>query len=239
MTSMLSFPTKQRLIIAASTIGKTHVSRNMPNQDAYLVEEFENGFCLAVADGVGSDTNSEFASKAAVEAVRDVFINYTPEMLNNLHKLLCDSFNVKMQDAPVASSGTTCIFCVYLYEQGLFLGQVGDGICSGFVDGEPFVLAEKESDFSNLVHPLVVDCQPNLWKIIHFQGVASIELMLATDGVADDILPGKAPNFSRYLISLVAEFSEAERQNYLTDILQNWETPNSNDDKTIILCKIN
>ena len=59
--------------------------------------------------------------------------------------------------------------------------------------------------------------------------------MLATDGVSEDILPNKESDFANYLIECVNAWRAEERQMKLINLLENWETPKSLDDKTIVL----
>ena len=223
---------------AASLIGKSHKSKDLPNQDACFVKNTSNGIVIAVADGVGSDKDSEYASQAAVHAVYDIFMQYHPEQVDILGCLICKRFDELMSDAPSRVAGTTCIFCVLLNGTDMFLGQAGDGVCCGFIDNEPFILKNKNSDFANIVCPMFVGCSREAWSIMHFQGVSSTELMLATDGIADDILPGMEAAFARHLVSELERLPQQDRGAAVMEMLEHWETPNSFDDKTIALCRL-
>lgn len=59
--------------------------------------------------------------------------------------------------------------------------------------------------------------------------------MLATDGVSDDILPNKESDFATYLIDCVNAWRAEDRQIKLLNLHENWETPRSLDDKTVVL----
>ncbi len=236
MTSADSCRFDVRLLEAGSVIGRNHVMTGFPNQDAVAIKRLLNGNILAVADGVGSDKHSEYASQSAVEAVIEVFSQiFAGELgMDDLAESLCFTFVKILRDKYSGNPSTTCVFCAHLYDAGVYIGQIGDGICCGYQNGEPFVLINKNAEFTNIVEPLNTNCSPSEWKIFHIESTESLELMLATDGIADDILPGKEVAFAHYLIDSLERTGE-KRQEKLEDLLLNWETPKSFDDKTIAL----
>ncbi len=57
-------------LLAASQRGRAHVSRNQPNQDAWLAaSRLDGGLVLAAADGAGSARHSQIGSRIAVATV--------------------------------------------------------------------------------------------------------------------------------------------------------------------------
>ena len=226
-----------RLLEAGSVIGRNHVLAGLPNQDAVCVKRFEYGNILVVADGVGSDSHSELASQAAVEAVIDVFSMMATEGIEeeDIAEYLCNLFTKHLQEKYDKYASTTCVFCAHLFEIGVFLGQIGDGICCGYQNGDSFVLSEKNADFANIVEALSPNCSPALWKLYRMNSTKTLELMIATDGIADDILPGKEAAFAHHLISIFESSAIDGRNSNLLDMLRNWETPQSFDDKSIVL----
>ncbi len=226
-----------KLFEAESVIGQSHIASGLPNQDAVKLTTFGGGCIFVIADGVGSDVHAEFASQAAVEAVTTTFLQFDDDMLTeeNIREVLCATFRKNLAEKCAEKPATTCLFCAHLRQKGIFLGQIGDGLCCGYRDGEPFVLSEKESAFTNVVVPLTWDCPPERWKILKLKETAEMALMLATDGIADDILPGKEADFARYLMGLIEREAPADRKAALKNILLHWETPKSFDDKTVAL----
>ena len=226
-----------KVLEACSVIGRNHVANGLPNQDAAGIRQFKKGNILVIADGVGSDKHSEFASQSAVEAVIDVFTRLSENELDvdDIADALCYSFTRLLSEKCDQSASTTCIFCAHLYEMGVFLGQIGDGICCGFQNGAPFILMEKNADFSNIVEPLTPHCPSERWKIFHTDSTEALEIMLATDGVADDILPGKETAFVSHLIDVIESLSVDKRHEMMEEILSKWETPHSFDDKTVLI----
>lgn len=226
-----------KVLEGCSVIGRNHVAIGLPNQDAVGIWQFEKGNILAVADGVGSDHHSEMASQSAVEAVIEVFTKVSEHELevDDIADALCFTFKRLLSEKFDRNASTTCIFCAHLYDMGVFLGQIGDGICCGFQNGAPFIFKEKNADFTNIVEPLTPDCPSDRWKIFHMDSPEVLELMLATDGIADDILPGKETAFAHHLIEVIEKSTANERHEVLEEILTKWETPRSYDDKTVLI----
>ncbi len=237
MTLMDSCRFDVKLLEAESTIGKSHIAAGLPNQDAVKITKHENGNILVIADGVGSEMHSELASQAATEAVTEVLCSLDAGVLaeEDIAEMLCGTFRKHLAAKCTQRTATTCIFCAHLFRKGIFLGQIGDGICCGYQNGSPFVLAEKDADFVNVVVPLTSDCSSERWKILKLGATEELELMLATDGIADDILPGKEADFAHHLINVVEAEPVPDRKTALKNILDHWETPISFDDKTIAL----
>ena len=233
MTSKDCFHTDPLLLVACSCIGKNHIASGLPNQDAYWTSHYPYGDIIVVADGVGSEKHSEYASQAVVKAVDSVFSQIAQETLavEDLVDSLCFQFRQYLNELYDGTPSTTCVFCVNLFSKGLFIGQIGDGICCGYINGEQFVFQHKDASFANIVNPLTPGCPPDRWSLMHFSNIQEVEVLLATDGVADDILPGRESEFAHYMVDLVEKAEK--RLDALNDILQNWETPQSNDDKTI------
>lgn len=231
-------PSDRALLVGESLIGAAHAGQRQRNQDAIKVQTYSYGSVAAVADGVGSHRYAEYGSQAVVQAVHEVFAQYARRDMDRTQivRAIAGRYVELVQAQYRAWAGTTCIFFAHLYEEGLFLGQVGDGICCGYLNGAPFCLGEKEEAFSNLVAPLsAAGGPPPLWRtrFVPKGELRSVELMLATDGVSDDLLPGQEAAFARYLIGRVTDCGAGARQETLRQILEQWETPLSQDDKTI------
>ena len=226
---------KTELLTGSTLIGKNHIKWNIPNQDALLFTQYDYGNILVVADGVGSEEHSELASHASTLAVDDTFRDVASGVLlpDDVVDALCNNFESRLRETTDEPLSSTVLFCVHLRDQGLFVGQIGDGVCAGYINGERFLLAAKESPFTNVVVPLTPGCPPERWLIMRFPDVSDVQLLLATDGIADDILPGKESDFAVFLISMIEKTDPEQKEGKLSEILSNWETPHSNDDKTI------
>lgn len=227
------------LLVGASTIGGSHLWEGRPNQDAVRVRRYGYGCVAAVADGVGSQRFSQYGSQAAVQAVHEVFCAYVRGDVRREHitRTITRWYAQRVKEKYRAQADTTCLFAAHIYGQGLFLGQIGDGICCGFLNGTPFLLREKEEEFGNLVVPLSPGRPTAVWRtrFIPGQQLRSLELLLATDGVSGDLLPGKEAAFTRYLMDRTIGQGQRAGEENLIRLLENWESPLSLDDKTIAL----
>ena len=236
---IMTFPSNTGVITGASVAGSVHVRQNMPNQDAFKCRNYGYGYVMAVADGVGSDRYSHFGSKAVVQAVHEAFCAYArgdlrrTQITKSIYRQYISILKKRYQSA----ASTTCLFAAYIFNQGLYLGLIGDGIICGYISSQPFIMQNTSDSFSNIVKPLSPQKPHPNWitKFIPENRLTSIQLMLATDGVSEDILPNKETDFVGYLIDCINARREEDRQMKLLNLLENWETPKSLDDKTIVL----
>ena len=227
------------LLLGASTAGALHLREGRPNQDAVRVRRYGYGCVAAVADGVGSQRFSQFGSRAAVQAVHEVFCAYVRGDVGRgrITRTIADRYARLVKEKYRTQADTTCLFAAHIYDQGLFLGQIGDGICCGYLNGSPFLLGEKTEEFENLVTPLSPNRLSAVWKT-HFvpaRKFHSLELLLATDGVSGDLLPGRESEFVRYLMDRAGARGRRGGEEILLRLLENWESPQSLDDKTVAL----
>lgn len=235
----MTSPSEIDMITGASLIGPAHIRQHLPNQDAFKYRSYGYGCIMAVADGVGSDRYSHFGSKAVVQAVHESFCAYVrgdisrTQIINSIYGQYVSGLKKIYHSA----ASTTCIFTAHIFNQGLYLGLVGDGIICGRINNQPFVMKKESNSFANIVKPLSPLRPAPTWttKFIPEDRLNSIRLMLATDGVSGDILPNKETEFASYLIDCVNARKPEKRQEYLIHLLENWETPRSLDDKTIVL----
>ena len=224
------------LVAGATRIGLRHIREQIPNQDAILCKRYEHGVIVAVADGVGSDEYSHVGSKAAVFAVHSAFEKLQMGLIDStkIAESIMESYVTAIDKAYQAQAATTCIYMAFIYERGLYLGQVGDGICCGAINNENFVLQTKDDEFTNVVKPLsAVNCRSEWTEaFVPADKLNSINVMISTDGVSEDILPSKECDFTKFIIDKLHPISSEKRDKYLQSLLKNWSTPQSIDDKT-------
>ncbi|MDO7895155.1 protein phosphatase 2C domain-containing protein, partial [Pseudomonas aeruginosa] len=61
-----------RLLASGASVRPAHQQDDSPNQDALAVSGIRGGWCVAVADGLGSRPLSHFGSRKAVQLSRHV-----------------------------------------------------------------------------------------------------------------------------------------------------------------------
>lgn len=229
------------LLSGATCIGLAHKNMRKPNQDYVLVKKSKWLSLICVADGVGSHEYSHKGSKQICKSVYKAFKalkrgNISAEELIEHVNLF---FVNKLKNKYGNRTATTCIFAAIMGNT-LYVGQAGDGICGIIFDGKLKTLGYRNTDFVNEVYPIKPDSDNSgKWnfRIIDTEKYHSLDIFLGTDGVSDDILPEKFGDFIKYIFSEVEPLRRRKRDGYIKNMLLNWSTPNSNDDKTVAILR--
>ncbi|GAE27523.1 hypothetical protein JCM9140_3675 [Halalkalibacter wakoensis JCM 9140] len=224
----------------ASIIGQSHLEAALKNQDAYTILESSFGTVMVVADGVGSKPHSDVGSKAICQSVvQAVKIWHSKENapIQLLIRLIHTLWELNISPLEKKDCSTTCLFAVYLKTGKLYLGQLGDGII-GFIHEDNFsVLKIKEEEFGNLTQS--VDSVTSLtdWTIKEIDLTTSnFSLLLATDGISEDLIEDKRKEFVEYLVQLIKEKPALKLKNRrIKKLIKGWITNYSLDDKTMII----
>lgn len=228
--------TKDCIVYGASIIGKSHILNHTSNQDFFRIKRTKYGIAMTVCDGVGSERYSQFGSKAASKAVIKTFKLY------HHGKISKDSIGEKIEfyykkylwPKHRSAAGTTCLFALVYADNEIIIGQAGDGVILIKADNKFAVFQNKSDDFMNEVSALTCKYPYKHWKIknlkFDFHQNRQLKILLSTDGISEDIIPGKREVFLEYFISLTKSNSESS----LPNELKNWNVPGSIDDKTVI-----
>lgn len=184
---------------------------------------------VAVADGVGSAPLGSLGSHTAVGlALRDVreaaLAGAPPGALGDV--LARRYREVTGADREVA---TTCLFAVASRDH-VYVGQVGDGIAGVLLADGWHALPSDRGEWSNQTDALPrasVRCRA--WH----RGEV-LAAFLATDGVSDDLVPGREAELVRALLAIAADGACA-LQERLNAWLSAWPTRGSVDDRSVAL----
>ena len=178
--------------------GKDHEDRNLPCQDYCTVMHFDEKNILGiVADGVGSESHSDFGASIAVHALKKVLKEkFNPDMqdeeiLKLLNMAFCEA-NETVKKCALESGYDpgqcdTTLSAAILRNNDLFYGHVGDsGIIALQSDGTICAVTKKQQDSEGRVYPLCFVEEKGVFE--KFDGtVASV--ILATDGIFDTLTP--------------------------------------------------
>ena len=223
----------------ASVRGQSHYASRTPNQDAVRVYRSEYGTTLVVADGLGSHRYSQIGSSAIVKSVTDAFFLFESGKIpvNEITATAFSLFRKRVPESKNTQASTTCIFAHISNTNGLFVGQVGDGACYIRINDSFTTLKGKECEFANLVVPLNASQETAKWHTRHFKTNVDtrISIMLATDGVSNDIIPEKEESCLEYYCSKLMNMTRIKRNMYVRKVLKQWDVPGSVDDKTMIV----
>lgn len=240
MMTMMTYSKKKKEYLASACVrGKIHVKEKLPNQDSILTASNKYGVIMSVADGLGSHRFSKKGSKAAVRAVKKSFMMFEKGKISfkEITATIFKLFKENVKESQRAEASTTCVFAVLSYKHGLFVGQIGDGMCYIRINGEEVLLKKKDDEFTNIVTPLNPSKNEARWKTKHFNinEEDSIEILLATDGISEDIVPGKEGECIEYYLGEIKKYARIFFNFILRRFILNWDVPGSGDDKSIII----
>lgn len=222
-----------------SAIGQTHLNIGLPNQDSfgiYRSKKRKKELVLVISDGIGSHKHSDIGSMAIVKAVtKNAHLLYDRSNKNNFIKKTMKSFFKIISPYKPEECGTTCIFSA-IFKDRICFGQIGDGICCYKINEEFHILNEKSSDFLNETMSVTVKNSINRWDIKFYNHPNPLQIMMATDGIADDLVPDMRETFLQRLNDATQCKSRKKIEVLIKQLFDNWERPMSYDDKTLLLC---
>ncbi len=226
-------------VMGASVRGPGHQRDGCPNQDAWI-KQIARGYALAVVcDGLGSRPHSAFGARAACRAVADAVKLWeqsknapTDLLLRLIHTL----WNIRVHTLGRDDCATTCLFAVAKIGGPLVLAQLGDGLVMLINESGSTTLEPPESRFGNMTTGLGIASDLREWQV-HVDPCVTDKtvVLLATDGVADDLMPEKRDEFLRYLVESYGSLPPVTRSKSLAKALRAWPTPNHSDDKSVAL----
>jgi len=132
---------------------------------------------------------------------------------------------------------TTCLLA-YASENGrLSVVGLGDGIALiRKPDGQLIKVIDRSADFSNQTKSLGQPHKLDDWKTCNIDCFEpGMAVLLATDGIADDLEPGKLSELIPWITQEYGTLPPSKRFISLHKTLHNWPTPFHKDDKTLAL----
>lgn len=227
----------------ASSRGPGHKLNDIPNQDAWVFKNLSWGFVGVVADGLGSHVHSQIGSKAVCRAVINAFNLWrkyptSPEEL--LLQLIQSIWLLEIGRIDPNLCGTTCLFVCGIADQDrLVVGQLGDGIVYVQFNGELRVITNKTDDYTNITSS-IHNSKISDWICESFEMEnQTIRLMLATDGIAEDLIQSRISDFVDYVDSgAMQKKTQVEKNKFIKRMQVEWPTPMHSDDKTLLMIKV-
>ena len=224
-------------VVASSVRGPGHRRAGLPCQDAWLAVPDPRASFAVVCDGMGSRPLSREGARAATLAARGAWRAWCRSpvgSIEDLVRLLEVGWRLRLGTLPPEDCATTCL----LYAEDLHgraaLAQLGDGL-----------VARKLADGTVPVHPSVTEsfglthalgCPHTLadWSMTFVPPLEGGEaLLLATDGVSEDLKPSRLADLLGWVIDDIAPLPRAGRQ--LASELRSWPVPHHQDDKTLLV----
>lgn len=226
------------LSFGASVRGPLHRREGRPNEDSWLHAQDSFGALAVVCDGMGSKPNAREGSRAACAAVREAVsrwskadgapLAYLPHLVEVLWRL-------RLHPTDPASAATTCLLALATPKGSWIVGGVGDGIAMARTGSDlRVIIGDRGEGFANQTNGLGASKGPRAWNLVELPATELDRLVvLATDGVADDLLLERLDGFCDWLVDAFVPLTPRERWRRLSAELRRWPTPGHLDDKTV------
>lgn len=217
-------------------VGPGHIMERRLNQDAWISFRTKDGIGIAVSDGLGSKSLSNFGSRAACRAVRLAAKNTENErrVLSTEH--VASQIKSFWLDAlgPIDpnEAGATCLFA-YTNSGDFVVGALGDG-CIAVISRDNSIKVlevDKSRDFLNSTNALSPKTQVTNWRLAKYPARDVEAVIIMSDGIADDLVD--VPGFAREVCLKVQCLPDFVVTRHLRTMLGSWNVPKHSDDKSI------
>jgi serine/threonine protein phosphatase PrpC len=233
-------------INAVSITGTRNKKENNQNQDAFVCKATEEVAYVAVADGLGSCKYSEKGSKLAIKCLEEWIKNDlhkypTPseEMVAVLNNKLIDRWRLKITEGHYKDYDTTLLYAILLQDY-LIVGGIGDGMILCHFDNQIKEFSWDKNEFSNRTLSLSANHAKDFVRgeLVRLTDTSyPLTLIMATDGVAEDLDPNSKVSLPNYLYKKLRETDVISIQDEIEQWVANWKTENHTDDRTF--CMVN
>ena len=222
----------------ASVRGPLHRQEGRPNEDAWLRADGPFGTLAVVCDGMGSKPNARAGSRAACAAVKEAVSRWSRAEgapLSYLSHLIEVFWRLRLHPTEPTSAATTCLLALVTARGTWVVGGVGDGLALARTGSDlRVIIGDRGKNFANETTGLGASRGPRAWTLAEFPPAEGERIaVLATDGVADDLLPERLDGFCDWLIGNFEHLTPRERWRALATELRDWPTPGHLDDKTL------
>ena len=219
-------------VFGASVAGPRHRHLGEPNQDAWAPLRGQSFRGVAVADGLGSAPLGRLGARTACRAIALSLRTWagTGAPPSTIGPLIESTWRVLLGHTPPRTARTTCLFGAVLADGEALTGQLGDGLATVVTGERCSQRGPGREGFGNETQALGTGAE---WHIQRVPFSATSILLLATDGVADDLAPGSIQGFAQHLVQTYGPLPPRARWRQLATDLSNWPVPHHLDDKTV------
>ena len=220
----------------ASVRGPAHLRSGTLNQDAWRGGRLHSGAAIAVCDGLGSRPHARRGAREACRAVLSAVRQWSAvhaAPIEVLLRLIHATWSLRVHPYAEADCATTCLFAVAGSDGRLHVAQLGDGL-SLVMDSKGLRTTTRAADdFVNETTGLGIARQLSEWDTFECDQSAETAVLLATDGIADDLDGTRLGEFVHFVRATYCPLAPAERWQRVAKDLRNWPTPYHRDDKTL------
>jgi serine/threonine protein phosphatase PrpC len=223
-----------------SVTGPGNIKRASPCQDAWGRKSWRIpagvANAIAIADGMGSKSESRTGAQAAKNCALKAAKRWTehPSVGTDwLIRWLEAEWRYSLGTHDPKDCCTTCWFIVSAPGLGILVMGLGDGLAllAGYSGALECLFGRDPENFSNETVALGTPHKAGDWKVRLFPDDGRYQTaILATDGVADDLLDDKLNSFVGWIRS-TGELNNPGQ--CLRRELQRWPVKGHSDDKTV------
>ena len=230
--------TDELIRFGASVRGPYHVKMKIKNQDAWCGYKNQTVAVIAVCDGLGSRPYSEYGAQAACCAALDairIWAKFPNAVIDFIPRMIKTLWEIRLTGLLPKDCATTCLAACITSSGRIVVVGLGDGIALiRKPDGVLIPVLKRITEFTNQTHALGEIHQLNDWQTYEADHTSpGTAILLATDGIADDLKPEKLSDFVVWLLDEFANLKPIERTRSLRKSLNHWPTPLHQDDKTL------
>lgn len=228
------------VVYGASVRGPRNRRERRGNQDAWLGTHGPFGHLVVVCDGLGSRARSARGARAACAAVLRAVRHWpgaaTSADVLYLVRLVEILWRLELATDDATKCATTCCFVLREPDGHLVGAGLGDGLAlvrpqDGAIEqlgGRPAGAFADETVALGTPHRV-----SDWWTVVMPPVAGTRSVVLATDGVADDLDPGKLEGFVDWLVDDIGPLPGPQRWRRLCSELRGWPVPHHVDDKTV------
>jgi serine/threonine protein phosphatase PrpC len=220
----------------ASAVGPRHRAEGKPNEDSWLGARGAFGTLVVVSDGMGSRGEARRGAQMACRAVLDAVRAWHKAGARGLDELLGriePRWGSLIAPSTARDCAATCLFALAHVHGQVHVAAIGDGLALLRTHrGLEWVVGPRAGGFANETDALGHSVS---WTSRSFPRAGGDVVVLATDGVADDLLPERIDDFVQWLMNDFAGMAPSQRWRALQRELKAWPTPHHTDDKTLVV----
>ena len=187
---------------------------------------------VAVADGMGSRVRAAESATAACQAARDAIHALGTDSFVERHfvQAIAAMYRIRLGSYPDDQIGSTCLFSWARPTGELIVGACGDGAV--IIDSAEGT-AKVEVPARGWLNETIGVGPGAPWIFLRQPLRARQIVVLATDGVANDIVEGAEADFVAAIREGLVSSPPSKRSGLLQSELRRWPNPATRDDLTI------
>ena len=233
---------KKFWIVAAKKRGLLHHQNDLPCQDEYSIASKGANYLIAVGDGLGSCSHSDIGSDKACRASVFSWKKSLRMKRFSVRKYLLGlvkKWEKLIEPYSRRECATTCLTW-FNHGKYSYACQLGDGLISIYLkDGRTIVVEDDKTDsFSNCTNSLARGEMLSLWKVYKFPTDIVKSVLLATDGISEDLSKESLKDFMVHFEKSYSPLGSKKRYAKLAKELQEWPNQYQTDDQTMVFMSL-